>query len=124
MEEEIGPKGVGEGRLAAVELVGEWEEVEVEELQDLGLCFPIKMFSTVKLEMALLLGVFCNVGAVFLVREDVPVACVGSEIILVSSCLASLLSPTPSPSPSSVSVESSSCLSWLLGGADCSSLAM
>lgn len=62
-EDEMGPKGVGEGRLAAAELVGDWEEVEVEEVQELRLCFPIRMFSTVKLEMALLLD---TLGVVFL----------------------------------------------------------
>jgi hypothetical protein len=82
MEDDIGPKGVGEGRLTGV--VGDWEGAKVvveeeEELVELGPCFPMRMFSTVKLEIVLLLGVFSNFGVLFLNIEDLS-AC--SELSL------------------------------------------
>lgn len=99
MDEDIGPKGVGEGRLAAVELVGEWEETEVvvEEPVEFGLCFPIRIFSTVKLEIVLLLDVFCSLGAVFLMMEDLHSVC--SDDKLTSSFGAFSCSVLESPSP-------------------------
>lgn len=64
IEEEIDPEPVGEGRLVAeFELVGEWEMDVPEELMELVLCLPIRMFSTVKLEMALPLVSFCVLTA-------------------------------------------------------------
>lgn len=59
MEAVVGtiPGGIGEKRLVAeVELVGDWM-LDVEELEELtGLCLPIRMFSTVKLEIVFVGG--------------------------------------------------------------------
>lgn len=60
MEAVVGtiPGGIGEKRLVAeVELVGDWM-LDVEELEA-GLCLPMRMFSTVKLEIVLFVGGFC-----------------------------------------------------------------